>query len=161
MNKQDLLKAIHECRDEIESCWAGATDEQLTARPGPQPDWSVKDLIAHLTFWEQDMLTSLGNSALATTPDWNDSTDAVNARVFQANQDRSLDEIRTAFRRSLDQICDLVGSLSDADLDSTEMLPTPDRMPLWQYIADETYEHYHDDHLPDVRAWARREGLLL
>jgi hypothetical protein len=160
MNKQDLLQVIHECREDIEACWEGATEDQLTARPGPQADWSVKDLIAHLTFWEQDMLTSLGNSALGTTPDWNADTNAVNARVFEANKDRSLDEIRAEFRRSLDQIDALVGGLSDDDLNSAERIPTPDHMPLWQYIADETYEHYRDDHCADVRAWARREGLL-
>jgi hypothetical protein len=163
MNKQDLLKAIHECREDIEACWEAATEEQLTARPGPQADWSVKDLIAHLTFWEQDMLTSLGNSALATTPDWNADTDAVNARVFEANKDRPLAEIQADFRRSLEQICDLVGGLSDDDLTNIEIerLKLGDGTQLWQYIADETYEHYRDDHLADVRAWARREGLLL
>jgi hypothetical protein len=163
MNKTELLQTIQECRHEIECCWEAATDEQLTQRPGPQSDWSIKDLMAHLTFWEQDMLKSLGNSALNTTPDWNDDTDAVNARVFEANKDRPLDEIRAEFRRSLDQICDLVGCLSDDDLTNTEIerLKLGDGTPLWQYIASETYEHYRDDHLADVRAWARREGLLM
>lgn len=161
MNKEKLLTAIHQCHAEIENCWAEATEEQLTQRPGPQPDWSMKDLIAHLTFWEQDMLTSLGNNALKTTPDWNDDTDAVNARVFEANKDRPLADIQADFRRSLEQICNLVGNLSDADLTDTKQLKLGDGTPLWKYIADETFEHYRDDHLPDVRTWARREGLLL
>ena len=161
MNKEALLTAIHQCRDEIECCLATATEEQLTQRPGPQPDWSMKDLIAHLTFWEQDILTSLGNNALKTTPDGNDDTDAVNARVFEANKDRPLADIQADFRRSLEQICDLVGRLSDADLTDTKQLQLGDGTPLWKYIADETFEHYRDDHLPDVRVWARREGLLL
>jgi hypothetical protein len=163
MNKEELLTAIHQSHAEIETCCTEATEEQLSQRPGPQPDWSMKDLIAHLTFWEQDMLTTLGNNALKTTPDWNDDTDAVNARVFEANKDRPLDDIRADFRRSLEQICDLMGSLSDADLTDTfvERLKLGDGTPLWKYIADETYEHYHDDHLQDVQTWARREGLLL
>jgi hypothetical protein len=163
MNKNELLTAIQKCHDEIETCCIEATEAQLSQRPGPQSDWSMKDLIAHLTFWEQDMLTTLGNNALKTTPDWNDDTDAVNARVFEANKDRPLDDIRADFRRSLEQICDLMGSLSDADLTDTsvERLKLGDGTPLWKYIADETYEHYRDDHLPDVRTWARREGLLL
>jgi hypothetical protein len=163
MNKAELLTAIHQCRDEIEGCWAAATEEQLMHRPGPQPDWSIKDLIAHLTFWEQDMLTSLGNNALKTTPDWNDDTDAVNARVFEANKDRPLADIQADFRRSLEQICDLMGRLWDEDLTDTfvERLKLGDGTPLWKYIADETYKHYHDDHLDDVRTWARREGLVV
>lgn len=161
MNKEELLTAIHKCHAEIENCWAEASEEQLQQRPGPQADWSVKDLIAHLTYWEQDMLTTLGNCALGTTPDWNDDTDARNALVFEANKDRPLADIQADFRRSLAQIDALVGSLSDADLKDSERLAAPDKMTLWQYIAEETFEHYHDGHLPDVRTWARREGLLL
>jgi len=161
MNKQTLLQEIHECHAEIEACCAAATQAQLTERPGPQVDWSIKDLIAHLTYWEQDMLTTLGNCALGITPDWNDDVDAVNAQVFASNRDRPLADIRADFRQSLAQIDARVGRLSDADLSDTERLHLGDGTPLWKYIADETFEHYRDDHLPDVRAWARREGLLL
>jgi hypothetical protein len=161
MNKAELLEAICECHDEIETCLKRATSEQLVIRPGPQPDWSVKDLVAHLTHWEQDMLTTLGNSALGVTPDANVDVDAVNAEVFDANKDRPLEDIQADFRRSLRQIEERIGSLSDAELNSAERLPLGDGTPLWQYIASETYEHYRDDHLPDVQAWARREGVLL
>jgi len=159
MNKAELLQAIHDCHEQIEACLDVATEAQLTCCPGPQADWSVKDLIAHLTHWEQDMLTRLGNSALGICPD--DEVDAVNARVYEANKGRSLDDIRGDFRRSLEQIDELVGSLSDEELTDTQRLRLDDGAPLWKYIASETYEHYHDDHLPDVQTWARREGLLL
>jgi hypothetical protein len=159
MNKDDLLQAIHECHDAIEACCAAATEAQLTCCPGPQTDWSIKDLIAHLTYWEQDMLARVGSDALGVVPD--SEVDAVNARVYETNKDRPLAAIQADFRRSLEQIDALVGGLSDADLNSTERMPLPNQIPLWQYIADETYEHYRDDHLPDVRAWAQRERVLL
>jgi hypothetical protein len=159
MNKDQLLQAINECHEEIEACVKRATQEQLVCCPGPQDDWSVKDLIAHLTHWEQDMLMRLGNNALGILPD--EHVDAVNAQVYEANKDRSLEEVRADFRRSLEQISEKVGALSDDDLSKSGWLLQDDSTPLWKYIASETYEHYHDDHLPDVQAWARREGLLL
>lgn len=159
MNKDELLQAIHKCHDEIEACCDAATEGQLTCCPGPQADWALKDLIAHLTYWEQDMLAHIGNSALGMTPD--EEVDAINARVYAANKDRSLEDIRADFRHSLEQIDALVGSLSDADLNDSQRLQWGDGSPLWQYIASETYEHYQDDHRPDVQTWARREGLLL
>ncbi len=157
MNKDDLLQAIHDCHAEIEACCAAATEAQLTCCPGPQTDWSIKDLIAHLTYWEQDMLAHVGNSALGFVPPG--EVDAVNVRVFETNKDRPLAEIQADFRRSLEQIDELVGCLSDAELNRTDRAPKP--MALWQYIAEETYEHYRDDHLPDVRAWAQRERVLM
>jgi hypothetical protein len=55
MNKAELIEAIRSERAELEALWAGATEEQMTRRPGPQADWSVKDLIAHLVSWEQKL----------------------------------------------------------------------------------------------------------
>jgi hypothetical protein len=157
MNKDELLKAIHTGRAEIEALWTTATDEQLDQRPGPQPDWSMKDLAAHLTFWEQEMVRSV--SAGQITPEWHENTDVVNARVFEANKNRTVADVLNEYWRSLGQVDALVESLSDADLSSTTRLQTPDNMTLSAYIADETFEHY-DDHLEDVRQWAQREGLV-
>ncbi len=157
MNKDDLLKAIHTGRAEIEALWTGATDEQLDQRPGPQADWSMKDLVVHLTFWEQDMVKSVGAGQI--TSDWHENTDVVNVRVFETNKDRPVEDVLNEYWRSLAQVDTLVVSLSEAELSSTTRLLTPDTMPLWAYIADETFEHYAE-HIEDVRAWVRREGVV-
>jgi hypothetical protein len=159
MNKDQLLQAIEECHEEIETCLDAASDAQLSCCPGPQADWSVKELVAHLTHWEQDMLQRVGNSALGILSD--DQVDAVNALCYEQNKDRTLDEIRGDFRRSLEQINEIVGALSDDDLSKSGWSLQDDGAPLWKYIASETYEHYYDDHLSDMQTWARREGVLL
>ena len=36
-----------ETRALLSSQWEGLSEEQMTQRPGPHPEWSVKDIIAH------------------------------------------------------------------------------------------------------------------
>ncbi len=155
MNKDELLRAIHAGRAEIEALWAVATDEQLERRPGPQADWSMKDLVAHLTFWEQDMVKSV--QALQLTPEWHEDTDVVNTRVFEANKDRPVADVLNEYWQSLGQVDALVVSLTDDDLNSTTRLRTPDHISLAAYIADETFEHYQE-HLESVRQWMQTMG---
>jgi hypothetical protein len=158
MNKTELLKSIRDGRSQIEALWQGASDEQLCQRPGPQSDWSVKDLIAHLTYWEQTTLTCV--PALRQRGErpacWDGDVDETNAQVFAENRDRSLNDIQAAFRRSLEQVTALVQSLSDSDLAQT--YPALNGEALWKYIAGETFEHY-GDHFADARAWHDRVGL--
>ena len=42
----------------FDASYAGLTDAQMT-EPGVAGDWSVKDLIAHVTWWEEEALTHL------------------------------------------------------------------------------------------------------
>ena len=37
-----------ETRALLSSQWEGLSEEQMTQRPGPHPEWSVKDIIAQM-----------------------------------------------------------------------------------------------------------------
>ena len=56
LTPQGLLQRIHDEREALAATWGALTMEQLVQRPGPQDDWSVKDLIAHVTRWESFIL---------------------------------------------------------------------------------------------------------
>lgn len=151
MNKAELLRRIEDGRQEIVSLWAGASDEQLTARPGPQADWSIKDLMAHLAFWEGTLLENVPLALHGEKPA-DDNVDETNARVFTRNLDRSLADVRQEFERSLEQVRELIQSLSDEALGQ----PGPwDSEVIWQYILGETADHYQQ-HIDDVRRWRAR-----
>ncbi len=36
----------------LAAAWEGLPEELMIQRPGPHPEWSVKDIIAHLCWWE-------------------------------------------------------------------------------------------------------------
>jgi hypothetical protein len=155
VNKRELIEAIRADRATLQSLWTGATEEQLCRRPGPQSDWSMKDLIAHITHWEQNILATLSAAFRGHLVEQGD-TDQINARVFIENRDRPLTDIQADFQRSQDEVLTYIESLTEQQLSDTTHLW--DDTPVITYIIWDTVEHYHD-HLADVRAWAEREGL--
>ena len=58
MNRQQLLKQLDTAWMAFKESYAGLSDSQLT-EPGVRGDWSVKDLIAHVTWWEEEALKHL------------------------------------------------------------------------------------------------------
>ena len=45
MTSYDLLEKIRQDRAGLALLWSGLTEEQMMQRPGPQADWSVKDIL--------------------------------------------------------------------------------------------------------------------
>jgi hypothetical protein len=58
MERQQLLKRLEMAWTAIKESYAGLTDSQLT-EPGVMGNWSVKDILAHVTTWEEEALKYL------------------------------------------------------------------------------------------------------
>ncbi len=58
MDKQQLLKKLDKSWAAIKESYAGLSDSQLT-EPGVTGNWSVKDILAHVTTWEEEALKYL------------------------------------------------------------------------------------------------------
>lgn len=152
VTKAELLQLIRSRRAELEALWAGSTTGELVERPGVQPDWSVKDLIGHMTYWEQYVIADTQLVLQGKPPQVEENTDKVNARVFTANKDRSLQVILADFQRSGQEMLDLVSSILESDLFDPNRFPMLKGRALADDIQAEYRGHY-DAHLPDLRAW--------
>jgi hypothetical protein len=58
MNKQQLLKRLDRAWEALKASYAGLPEYELT-RAGVTGDWSIKDIIAHVTWWEEEALKNL------------------------------------------------------------------------------------------------------
>ncbi len=58
MTKEQLLRKLEESWTALQVSYAGLTDAQLT-EPGAAGDWSVKEILAHVTTWEEEALKYL------------------------------------------------------------------------------------------------------
>ena len=58
MDRQQLLKHLDKAWAAIKESYAGLSDSQLT-EPGVTGHWSVKDILAHVTTWEEEALQYL------------------------------------------------------------------------------------------------------
>ena len=58
VNRSQLLKRVDKAWQALQESYAGLSDAELV-EPGATGAWSVKDTIAHVTWWEEEALTHL------------------------------------------------------------------------------------------------------
>ncbi len=152
MTPDELMARIRRDRASFAALWAGLTDEQMTRRPGPQSDWSVKDLIAHISAWEKRMLDNgehlRKGEPLISRPD----IDTVNADIFAANKDRPLADIRVEFEAQMARLESALGSLSEDEINDAQRFPQLQGRPLLFPIIGDTFGHYND-HRSDLERY--------
>jgi len=61
------LKRLEQRWDELIETYAGLSDTEMTA-PGVTGGWSVKDIVAHVTTWEEESLKHLPHILAGTRP---------------------------------------------------------------------------------------------
>lgn len=85
----------------------------------PSTGWRVKDVVAHLAFWEGEAFESLERFHQGTEyrlPDF-DNFDAYNARLYEARRDVPFDQSLQAWVRVQRRLKGLIRALTDAQLD--------------------------------------------
>jgi hypothetical protein len=163
MKKSELLDWL---REEYRQ-WEAFLDQVGTARmeqPGVNGDWSMKDIVAHLTGWNRWLVLRLqaaGRSEPEPPPPWPahiQTEDEINAWIYESNRGRSvrevIDETHQVHQQLLAVIEGLPGELQIEHIEPAYYL-------VWvndkRFPASEFFDHFHDDHEPDVRAWLARE----
>lgn len=96
MNRSQLLKRLDKAWEAFKDSYAGLSEDELM-RPGVTGDWSVRDMIAHVTWWEEEALTHLPLILEGGKPPRYSVTyggiDAFNAQRTEQNSTLSLAEV--------------------------------------------------------------------
>ena len=151
MTADDLLARARSERADLAALWQGLNREQMTRRPGPQPDWSVKDLIAHITWWEQSATNWVSRALSGEMLTRTETPDELNARVHADNRDLPLETVLAYFEASWQPLEELLMRLSDEEINDVEVCNIRD-MPLLYFLVGNTFAHYAD-HLDELRAY--------
>jgi hypothetical protein len=155
--KQALLDRMQAERARLDAALAGI-DDAATVRPGFDGEMSVKDLLAHISAWEQLCMGWIRAGQRGNQPDRPDqytdeSVNALNAEIYAENRDRPLGEVRDDFERSWQEFGALVESL-----DERQLLEKG----VWEWTGDRTLEfmisanadwHYRE-HAEQLERWA-------
>src|SRR2546430_9751464 len=98
MGKQQLLKRLDKAWADFRESYAGLSDADLM-RPGVTGTWSVRELIAHVRWWEEEALTHLPLVLAGGRPPRYSVThggiDAFNAKMTEQRKHWSLAQVRT------------------------------------------------------------------
>ena len=96
MDKEQLLKRLDKAWEAFHASYAGLSDAELLV-PGVTGTWSIKDIIAHVSWWEEEALKHLPLILAGGRPPHYSVTyggiDAFNAKMTIQRRDRSLTEV--------------------------------------------------------------------
>ncbi len=162
MDKTELLEALESNRQEMIEMLEDLPDEILL-QPGVVGKWSIKDILAHLTYWEGQMVTLLfqaqrGVTKPTTVHFGSESVDELNQRWYESGKDRPLDRVWEDWVGVRKQMIRRVSDFSDKDLNDPQRFPWLGGRPLYEWILRDSVQH-EEEHADQIREWLdRRDG---
>ena len=153
MTKSEFLTLLLSARAE----WEAALNEVGEGRMNQivRGEWTVKDLIAHVSWSVNEMVGVLKARALVGSELWVLTNDERNAILFKENRGRDLKDVLDEDKRLYQQFLELFNTLNDDDLNNAanfREMP-PDWLP-WQVLKGNTYKHY-EEHARELKEWLK------
>jgi hypothetical protein len=152
MKRQQVLKRLEETWAALQESYAGLADSEMM-EPGVIGEWSVKDILAHITTWEVEALKVLPLIIQGGKPPRYSTQyggiDAFNAQMSRQKRSLSLDEVLRQFDEVHGQLIDRVQSAPE-DLFTRETR-------FRRRLRLDTYSHY-PIHARAIREWRRQWG---
>lgn len=164
MTKQELLSHLEASREQFLNCIDDLSENELT-EPGVVGEWSIKDLLAHLSRWEAELIqllwqvkTNQRPSSLHFDPRLSDDAfmDEVNLDWFRQAQSRPLERVLEDFHAVRNQTILRIEQFTDKDLFDPHRFPLIKGRTLATYIENDSYGH-EEEHLPDVQKWIAQQ----
>ena len=147
--RNQLLAELDSEWAHIERMCAGLSEAEMLT-PGIEGEWSVKDILCHLSAWEKYLLDRLGYVLTRQRPLYSvmstwDDVHRFNAQVYLENKDRPLNSTIIEFRSLYRGVMTVLESLDDAQLNQPYSYDFPDDgLSLLQLIRANTFEHYRE-----------------
>ncbi len=162
-SKAQLLDDLKSERAQWEALLQDIGEDHMI-QPGVTGEWSIKDIVAHLTFWQRQTVgrfqAALRNEPLPSPPwpahfgteeeigarDESTAWDEVNAWIRATNRERSVSDVLRDSRDIYLQLVETLDVFPEADLFNSPSVPS----------LDGFFGHFHEEHEPDMRAWLER-----
>lgn len=153
MDRQQLLKLLDKEWQALQESYAGLSDAQL-AEPGVIGTWSVKDILAHVTTWEEEALKVLPLILEGGRPPrysvMYGGIDAFNAQRTEQKRSLSLSDVMAQLEDTHRRLIGYVQSAPD------ELFRRETR--FRRRLRLDTYSHY-PLHTQAIRDWRERSRI--
>ena len=153
MSNQKLLDQIERTWSAFTASFAGLTPAQME-QPGAAGEWSIKDILTHVTVWEEESLKYLPAIAAGEkAPSYRrvyGGIDAFNAQMVAARAALPLDEVLRRLETTHRQLVEYVAAAPAGQFASGSRCRTR--------LGWDSHKHY-PHHEETIRAWRAANGL--
>ncbi len=152
MDRRQLLKRLDKAWEAFKESYVGLSDSELM-EPGVTGTWSVRDILAHVTTWEEEALTHLPLILDGGKPPRYSVTyggiDAFNAQMTEQKRDFSLPEVLRQLDDTHRRLIDFIESAPDDQFIRETRFRHRLRL--------DTYSHY-PKHAEAIRKWREQRS---
>jgi len=153
MDRQQLLQRVAKAWEAFNESYTGLSDA-LLSEAGVTGTWSVRDILAHVTTWEEEALKHLPLILKGGTPPRYSvqfgGLDAFNARMTEQKRSLSLSEVRAQLAETHGRLVGLIQGAPEHHLIGDTRFRRRLRL--------DTYGHY-PIHAEAIRQWRQRQGV--
>ncbi len=152
MNKTQVIARLEKTWSEFNESFAGLSDEEIL-KPGVTEGWSVKDIISHVSWWEEETLNHLPEIMQGIRPQRYSvlfgGIDAFNAMKTEEWRRLTLAEVLSKTGAIHRELIDYLQGVPEAFFDSDTKFRRRLRL--------DTYGHY-PIHTRAILAWRGKTG---
>ncbi len=152
MKKQQLLNKLGQAWAALKESYAGLADEQLV-ECGVTGDWSVRDILAHVSWWEEEALKHLPTILQGGRPPRYSvlygGIDAFNAQMTEQKRGLVLSEVLRQLDETHHRLIEYVSCVPEDQFISETRFRRRLRL--------DTYSHY-PIHARAIREWRERSA---
>src|SRR6266581_9415889 len=146
MKKHQVFQKLEQAWTALKESYAGLSEAQF-AEPGVMGGWSIKDILAHVTTWEEEALKYLPLILSGGRPPryiQSGGIDAFNAQMAEQKRDLALSEVLRQLDETHRRLIDYIRSVPEEHF--TRETRFRHRLRL------DTYSHY-PQHARAIRGW--------
>jgi hypothetical protein len=151
MDRRQLLTRLENAWQTFQASYTGLSDRELV-EPGVTGVWSVRDILAHVSSWEEEALKHLPLILKGEKPPRYSVSyggiDAFNRLVTERKRSLSLDEVRRQARETHVKLLSFLESVPEREF-RTET-------PFRHRVRLDTYSHYAK-HGEAIRRWRKQK----
>ena len=154
----DVVQELKIARADFLDSLDGLTPDQMLI-PGVAGYWSIKDIIAHLTAWQSELVTGLNHIQNKRVPNivkiedmqsWNEEQYHINVR-------RPFSDVFQDFEGVHRMLVKMVGDFNSKILFDNRRFSWMEGEPLYYLIEDAAIYH-EKEHAEDIRRWREENG---
>src|SRR5437867_196391 len=154
VNRERLLKRLDRAWEAFQQSYAGLSDAELLV-PGVTGAWSIKDIIAHVSWWEEEALKHLPLILAGGRPPRYSvaygGIDAFNARMTEQKKDLSLAEVLRQRDEVHGRLITFIEGVPDDQVSGKTRFRRRLRL--------DTYGHY-PKHARAIRKWREQRSTI-
>jgi len=161
-SKAELIKAIQVEHRQLDRNLVNLTKKDMV-KHGVVGDWSIKDVLAHLTAWEQLLLNWYEAGLRGKMPSpapvgmSQSAIHALNQDIFEQHRKRPLASVWSQFQISYQQVLAIVQAIPEDDMLAPGRYAWTGRLTLVDYIAGNTCNHYRWAKT-SIRKWIKAQN---